>query len=289
MRLPPCTLVLLAAGLLLFPAGALHAQLSKIFVASTGNDANDGSRGSPKRNFQAAHDAVAAGGEIVVLDTAGYSALSITKSVSVIVPPGVNGFVTVSGNNDGIDINTANTTDVVTLRGLIIESSGGPAAGGTGIKATQVGTLIVEDCTIRSFITGVNFNPGNAAQASVYNTAVRGCADGLVFQTSKGVNVTATTTGCRIEQSTDDGGVVVATGSPAAQVSATLDNCTVRNNYIAFFVEGANAVLRASNCTITGNNNSARLISGGQVLSRGNNTLENNTNGNTFPATYSAK
>ena len=68
MRLPSYTLVLLASGLLLFPVGALHAQaLSKIFVASYGNDANDGSRGNPKRDFQAAHDAVAAGGQIVVL------------------------------------------------------------------------------------------------------------------------------------------------------------------------------------------------------------------------------
>jgi hypothetical protein len=59
-------LLLLATGY-----GTLHAQATKIFVASYGNDASDGSRASPKRNFQPAHDAVAAGGEIVALDTAG--------------------------------------------------------------------------------------------------------------------------------------------------------------------------------------------------------------------------
>ncbi|MBV9126632.1 MAG: hypothetical protein JO117_00960, partial [Verrucomicrobia bacterium] len=93
-RAPLARLLLLlaaAAATMLPLATAAHAQSTKIFVASYGNDASDGSRGSPKRNFQAAHDAVAAGGEIVVLDTAGYGALSITKSVAVTVPPGVNG------------------------------------------------------------------------------------------------------------------------------------------------------------------------------------------------------
>ncbi len=103
-------------GSWLVPSHA-QAQLTKIFVSATGNDANDGSRGSPKRNFQAAHDAVATGGSIVVLDTAGYGALNITKSVSVTVPPGVNGFITVSGSSNGVTINAP----VVVLRGLIVE------------------------------------------------------------------------------------------------------------------------------------------------------------------------
>ncbi len=81
---------LLALALPLMLAAApdlLHAQLPKIFVASYGNDVNDGSRGNPKRNFQAAHNAVAAGSEIVPLDTAGYGQLNITKSVAITAPP----------------------------------------------------------------------------------------------------------------------------------------------------------------------------------------------------------
>ena len=72
----PCLLYpLLLSALVTFAPAPLHAQTAtKIFVASFGNDANDGSRGSPKRNFQSAHDAVAAGGQIVVLDTVGYPA-----------------------------------------------------------------------------------------------------------------------------------------------------------------------------------------------------------------------
>lgn len=91
---PLCLTVTASLLLLLASVFTAQAQLTKIFVASFGNDANDGSRGAPKRNFQAAHDAVAAKGQIVVLDTAGYGALNITKSIEVTVPPGINGFAT---------------------------------------------------------------------------------------------------------------------------------------------------------------------------------------------------
>src|SRR3954453_17605338 len=105
----PCSLAI--ALLILAAPAAIDAATPKIFVASFGNDANSGSPASPKRRFQAAHDAVAAGGQIVALDTAGYGALSITKSISVTVPPGINGFVSVNGSANGISINTAASTD----------------------------------------------------------------------------------------------------------------------------------------------------------------------------------
>src|SRR3954468_24610775 len=79
-------------------ASQSHAQSFRAFVASYGNDANNGSRSAPKKTFQSAHDVVSDGGQIVVLDSAGYGSLTITKSLSVIVPPGVNGFITVPGN-----------------------------------------------------------------------------------------------------------------------------------------------------------------------------------------------
>ena len=101
-------------------AAPAYAQApTKIFLASTGNDANDGSRTSPKRSFQSAHDAIADGGNIVVLDTAGYGSLSISKSVAITVPPGVSGFSTGSG----ITVHTGSSS-LVTLNGLIVEGPG---------------------------------------------------------------------------------------------------------------------------------------------------------------------
>ena len=65
------------------------------FVASYGDDPNDGSHSSPKRNFRAAHDAASDGGQIVVLDTAGHGRLSIAKSLEITTPTDITAFVTV--------------------------------------------------------------------------------------------------------------------------------------------------------------------------------------------------
>ena len=59
-----------------------HGQ-QRTFVASTGNDANNCSRANPCRNFQRAHDVVAAGGEVIALDSAGFGTVNINKSVTI--------------------------------------------------------------------------------------------------------------------------------------------------------------------------------------------------------------
>src|SRR5262245_37930396 len=73
---------LLALGLVGTPA---QAQSSRTHVsAANGNDANDCSRGTPCRTFQAAHDKTLADGEITVLDPGGYGGMIISKSISIV-------------------------------------------------------------------------------------------------------------------------------------------------------------------------------------------------------------
>ncbi len=214
----------IAAATLFFPLSRAFAQATKIFVSATGNDANDGSRGSPKRNFQAAHNAVADGGQIVVLDTAGYGALIITKSLAVTVPPGVNGFVTVTGDSNGITV-VAGAGSVVTLRGLIIEGGGNRQSTGNGpgfgVYASSVGFLTVEDCTIRNFLDALPFiTAGTTARLSVYNTTVRNCRYGIDLQglgsgAGGGIAV-AIISGCRLENLGD---AVYATGQVVADLT----------------------------------------------------------------------
>ncbi len=274
-------------ALLLFvlgPVAALHAQATKIFVASFGNDANDGSRGSPKRNFQAAHDATAAGGQIVVLDTAGYGTLNITKSLSVTVPPGVNGFVTAASGN-GVTIAAA-SGDVVALRGLVIEKDGSGIR--YGIYATSVGTLVIEDCTVRNFTDGIYVIPTTAMQLSIYNTTVRGGNEGIHIENAAAVKVNASATNCHVEQCAI-GGVYAYVASSSGGVDFTLEGCTLRGNSTVLSAAGASVVVRVSDCTISGNANGIVTNNQAQVLSRGNNTLENNGAGNAFPGTYSAQ
>jgi hypothetical protein len=268
-------------------SGALHAQATKIFVASFGSDANDGSRGSPKRNFQAAHDAVAASGQIVVLDTAGYGALSINKSVSVTVPPGVNGFVSITGDNNAITVNAA-TTDRVVLRGLVIE--GNTQSGGVGIRGNSVGTLIVEDCTVRNLEAGVFFVVANNARLILHNCVVRDCLGALFANTTAAVTLNGSLTGCRIEQNTTG---VAAGGVASSVIRVALEDCIIsghQGNGIPYgIVAGAQATVIVSRCTITGNANGVRTSDNGVILSRGNNTLEKNAAGNFFQFSFNAK
>src|SRR3954465_1560536 len=185
--------------LALSAAAAIHAAPTKIFVASYGNDANSGTPASPKRGFQAAHDSVAADGQIVVLDTAGYGALNIPKSVAVTRPPGVNGFVTAPSGGSGITIN-AGATDKVALRGLIIEGPGSGGGGFVGINGSSFGTLSVESCTVRNFGDGLFINPNNRASVSVRDTVVRNTVVGFDLDAvSTNSNLDATLTDCTVE------------------------------------------------------------------------------------------
>jgi hypothetical protein len=263
----------LAAGLI--AVSGTQAQATKIFVASFGNDGNDGSRGSPKRNFQAAHNAVAAGGQIVVLDTAGYGQLTITKSLAVTVPPGVNGFVTVTGNNNAITLNSG-ALSRVSLRGLIIEGGGSRESTGTGpgfgIYVTSVGTLTVEDCTIRNFLDGLPFLPSNnEAHLAVYNSSVRNCRYGIDVQAKNNNFSEAFISGCRLE---DTGDAIYSTNAYVA-----VDDSVVANSTTGLHCGAGDlrAYIAANNCrfnyvTNVCDGNSGVPGDDGVIESYGNNT-----------------
>jgi hypothetical protein len=203
----------------------------------------------------------------------------------VTVPPGVNGFVTASSGN-GITI-AAGASDVVVLRGLVIEKDGSGIR--YGIYATSVGTLVIEDCTVRNFYDGIYVIPTTAAQVSIYNTTVRGGLYGIDIENGAAVKVSASATNCRLEQCSIVGAQAAFVPNSSGGVDFTLEGCTLRGNSIALGAVGTSAVLRASDCTISGNDSGAITNNGGQVLSRGNNTLVNNANANTFAGTFSAQ
>src|SRR5476651_1203685 len=106
-----------------FAIGLTSAQgaSNRAWVSGHGVDqAGCGAPVSPCRSLQYAHDsAVNAGGEIDILDPAGYGAITITKSVSIVNDGvGTAGVQATSGN--AITIN-AGPTDAVYLRGLNVD------------------------------------------------------------------------------------------------------------------------------------------------------------------------
>jgi hypothetical protein len=81
------SIFLLAAlsALIVTPAQAR----SRSFVASYGNDANPCGPFAPCRQFDRAEDVTDPDGEVVVLDSADFDPITITKSISITVPPGI--------------------------------------------------------------------------------------------------------------------------------------------------------------------------------------------------------
>jgi hypothetical protein len=85
-RGPTIKITLSAAHCLLAPRCSRSASSiilrtqTRVFVAAQASDSNPCTFVSPCRTFQHAHDVVAAGGEIDVLDPAGYGTVTIAKA-----------------------------------------------------------------------------------------------------------------------------------------------------------------------------------------------------------------
>src|SRR5215813_5880086 len=130
------------AAALLTVAGQAHAQANRTFVSGSGSDANSCSLAAPCRSFAGAITKTNAGGEIVVLDSAGYGAVTITKSISINAPDGIEGGVTAT-SGDGITVSVG-FSDVVTLRGLTLVGVVGAAS--DGIVFNGQGALNIQNC-----------------------------------------------------------------------------------------------------------------------------------------------
>jgi len=128
-----------------------HALSNRAWVSGHGSDsAGCGSPGAPCRTLQYVHDnVIAAGGEIDILDPAGYGAVTISKAVSI-VNDGVGAAGVQAASGNAITIN-AGASDVVTLRGLDIDGLG---TGDNGIVFNSGAGLTVVNCVVRHFAGG---------------------------------------------------------------------------------------------------------------------------------------
>ena len=149
------------------PAISAHAAgRDRVFVASYGSDSNPCTFGSPCKTFQVAVGAVAAGGEVTAIDSAGFGPITINKSVTITSPAGVEaGIVDQSSGGDAI---TINTNGAVFLRGLTIDGSIG---GYNAITLDHATSLTIVDCVIRNFThDGIHLGPYLQSFVSILNT-----------------------------------------------------------------------------------------------------------------------
>jgi hypothetical protein len=285
----------LGLGTVLFIALSVStssAQAQRTFVSGVGNDSNPCNRTAPCRNFAQALMGTGAGGEVVVLDSAGYGPMNITQAVSIIAPPGVYAGTSVF-SGDGVNIN-AGATDTVVLRGLTINNQG---SSGHGIVCNGNSTLHIEGCVINGFAGfGVNFLSSGALE--VKDSILRGNSSGIVVN-GRG---DAVVEHCRLEGSvvglevvggsrvtvrnslasgnTDGLDADSPGGGAAAEVN--IENCVFSNNFSGIRASrgqtGGAVTVRVSNSTVTDNKFGLSTSGSGPVtiLSRGNNTVEGN-------------
>ncbi|MEA2904858.1 MAG: hypothetical protein QOI12_2245 [Alphaproteobacteria bacterium] len=293
----------LAATLRAAPAQALNARS---FVSGHGSDANNCTLPLPCRTLQAAHDKTDAGGEIDILDPAGYGALTISKAISIVNDGVGTAAILVPAGLVGITIN-AGLSDVVSLRGLTIEGGG---SGQSGIVFNAGASLTIDNCVIRRVgNNGINFLPNAPSNLAISNTLVadNGSIGILVFPSGSDV-VTAVFNrveannnvnhGIRVD-GTNSTGIVNATASDSvaarngdkgflaysfpsqAPTTLTLFHSVAANNASGIVAFGSGATIRAAQSMVTGNTSAGwSAIGGGVVESYGDNYIDGNgTNG----------
>jgi len=160
--------------------------VGRTFVASEGVDSNTSTNcglGTPCRTLSAALSVTDAGGEVIVKDSAGFGAgpVNITKSVSIIAPPGVYAAVPVLAGNSGFVISDPSVTGVaVVLKGLTINGFGAVNA----ITMTGGASLVVEGCTITGFsaTNSVGIAVVGPINARIADTTIRNAYTGIAIE-----------------------------------------------------------------------------------------------------------
>ncbi len=304
---PPLSSALAALALLLAASAANAQTANRAWVSGHGTDtAGCGAPAAPCRSLQFTHDnIVAAGGEIDILDPAGYGSITITKAISIVNDGvGVAGVQAASGN--AITIN-AGLTDKVVLRGLSIEGVGAS----NGIVLNSGGALSVEDCSIARFsFGGLIFSPSGASFLYLSHSRVKTSTGGGVGiyinpliasgsptvratldhveaiddaqagvfvdgrQSTQGTEVQVTVADSLLADSATDG-IHGVTNSVHATTQTMVRNTTIANNALGVSAEGG-AEIFLDRSTVSGNGQAFFIGSGGVIGSYGDNSIDFN-------------
>ena len=281
-------------------AAPAHAR-DRVFVASYGNDANPCTFGSPCKTFQVAYDAVAVGGEVTAIDSAGFGPLSISKSVTITSPDGVEAGIAATAGGTAIAI-SAGSTGVVVLHGLTLD---GTNAAADGISFNG-GSLTVEKCVIRnmmangidfapiqttasvavsksSFInngTGINIEPQTTSTATVsidrtglyanqdYGLSVDGAEASGTVNVGMTDSVVANTTGTNAVA-----GIYVTSGLNNAVTDLSLTHVLAEGNLIGFYTSGNHANIYLGQSTATGNEQAWDITTSAHIYTYDDNYL----------------
>lgn len=279
--------VLLFSILLAIPSLA-EAQATRTWVSGVGDDVNPCSRTAPCKTFAGAISKTAVNGEINCLDSGGFGAVTITKSITIECRGTVGGILAAGTN--GIIVNITSVTDTkksVKLRGLQINGAGTGINGirilaannvnveesvidgftqhGISVETTS-GTpdIVVDHTTIRSNNgNGINsFITGGTASITVNESQLANCATG--FNLSN--NTKATIKNSIVTGNTN--------GLVAFQAEMGVTNCTISNNTTGVLANTGGTIRIHANMITS--NTTGLSTTGGIIASYGNNAIDGN-------------
>jgi hypothetical protein len=184
MHTPLCRVRALALVGALVVASPAVALSPRTFVASTGVNTGSCAVSAPCRTFQFALSQTIAGGEVVAIDSAGFGAVFINQSITLVAPPGVYAGVSVFSAGIGVNI-AAGAADAIVLRGLVINSVGG----NKGVRVSQAGVVHIERCLVTGFTAGIipvgiEISPTAPVVVSISDSVVRDNSHGITVDAS---------------------------------------------------------------------------------------------------------
>ena len=275
----------IGSGAVSSPSGSVfYTVAQRTFVASTGDDSSSlcGAT-APCRTLAAALGKTLPGGEVIVLDSAPYDAVTITMPVSILAAAGIYAGVSALPGQSAITI-AAGPSDNVFLRGLAVTSEGGT----NGILFSSGGALYLENMIVRGYSAAgqvdVNFAPAGAAKLSIKDSRIQSGATGLQIANTAGAvgvvvdnvrfenngmgvkaiaNGQLTIRNSIVSSGTQDGiNLAAANGLP---LSVTLDRLLVSGNALAGITSGGTVPVytTVSRSTVRGNGGAGIFVSGG--------------------------
>jgi copper-binding protein NosD len=286
----------------------------RTFVSRDGLDTNACTFSAPCRNFSAAVDQTIAGGEVVVLDSAGYGPVTLAKSISLISPAGVYAGIS-TGSGVAITIAGTAATDIIILKGLTLEGRGS-ALTGVELNNNPLAALHVEDCVLHGFVNwAIHDVPStDGSQLYVRDTTARESGNGIEIDGATGITPFASIDHCRADRNQTSGFVIreavgvisdsVAAGNASSGIGVsgsilhggevTVTNCIVAKSSFGITTAPGFGTARLANNTIIGNGTGVygtvqTRISGDPANPVKSNTLSGNSTDGTFSGTYSAQ
>ena len=222
------------------------ALRDRVFVSSNGNDSNPCTFLSPCKTFQRAVSVVAPGGEVTAIDSAGFGSITITQSVTLTSPNGIEAGIVPPAGGNAITIN-AGPNDAIVLRGLTLNGSGGSY---NGIVFNSGGSLIVDDCVVENFTYASSPTTGNGI---------------LIQPTSGTANFVINNT---VVANNGFNGIQYSPQSGSPNADDVIDNVLVTGNVNGMLFNGpGSATVRNSNAK----NNSGRGI----LINQGTASIDN--------------